>query len=112
MAVFLENLAIDFFFNLIYNETLFYLLYSYTTSIFGWKSGTWDMGRNALGQLDYTIFKSTIHLEQCYKNSEFFACWYKFIKVRSWMKNIWRGLDQKKVFPLWHHRTLKLAVSQ
>ena len=70
-----------FFLNLAYNESLFYLLYSCTNPIFGGKSGSWDMGQNALGHLDCRIFVSTISLEQCEEKVWFFACWYKFIKI-------------------------------
>ena len=41
------------------------------------------MGQKALSQSDYRIFKSTISLEQNEENALFFACWYRFLKVRS-----------------------------
>ena len=46
------------------------------------------MGQNALGQSDYRIFKSTITLEQYDEKGWFFACWYRFMESRSWLKNI------------------------
>ena len=50
------------------------------------------MGQNALGQSDYTIFKSTISLEQNDEKAWFFACWYKFMDNRSWLKKIEVGI--------------------
>ena len=52
-----------FFLNLVYNESLFYLLYSCANPVFGGKSGSWDMGQNARGQLDCRILKPTISLK-------------------------------------------------
>ena len=46
------------------------------------------MGQNALGQSDCSIFKSTISLEQNNKKAWFFACWHRFMEIRSWLKNI------------------------
>ena len=53
--------------------------------------GSWDMCQNLLGQSDYRIFKSTTSLEQ---NDEvwFFTCWYSFIEIKSWLKNIGMGV--------------------
>ena len=69
------------------------------------------MGQNALGQLDYRIFKSTITLEQYDEKAWFFACWYRFMESRSWLKNI--EVDMVKS-GCGHSvlRTLKLAVCQ
>ena len=47
-----------FFLNLVYNESLCYLLYSCTNPVLG-KTGSWDTGQDALTQSDCTIFKST-----------------------------------------------------
>ena len=52
------------------------------------KSDSWDMGQNALGQSDYRIFKSTISLEQNDEKAWFYACRHRFMKIRSWLKNI------------------------
>ena len=57
------------------------------------------MGQNALGQSEYRIFKSTISLEQNDEKGWFFACWYKFMENRSWLKNSGRH-GQKWVWPL------------
>ena len=53
-----KNLIIIFFLNLVYNESLCYLLYSCTNPVLG-KTGSWDTGQDALTQSDCTIFKST-----------------------------------------------------
>ena len=37
--------------------------------------------KNAHGQSDCRIFKSTISLEQNDEKDWFFACWYKFIEI-------------------------------
>ena len=66
------------------------------------------MGQNALGQADYRIFKSNRSLEQTDEIAWFFACWYKFTKIKSWVKNF--GV-QKGLWLLWS-KDLKLAVSQ
>ena len=52
------------------------------------KSGSWDMVQNALCQSDWRIFKSTISLEQNHEKAWFFACCYKFIETKRWLKNI------------------------
>ena len=76
-----------------------------------WKdSGSWDMSQHALGQGDSRIYKSTISPEQNDKKSWFFACWYKFIEIKSWLESI--GLDM--VINGCAHlscRTQKLAIS-
>ena len=69
------------------------------------------MGQNALGQLDYRIFKSTISLEKTDEKAWFIACWYRFRKMKSWLKNIGVSLVKNGC----GHpglRTLKLALSQ
>ena len=69
------------------------------------------MGQNALGQSDYRIFKSTISLEQNDEKAWFFACWYRFMENRNWLKNIGVGVVKNGCG---HSvlRTLKLAVCQ
>ena len=75
------------------------------------KSGSWDMDQNALGQSDCRIFKSTISLEQIDKKTWFFACWYRFMEIKSWLKNIEVGVVKSMCGHL-RVRTLKLALSQ
>ena len=48
------------------------------------------MGQNALGRSNCSIFKSTISLMM--KKLDFLACWYKFIEIKSWLKNIEVGM--------------------
>ena len=69
------------------------------------------MGQNAFSQSDYRIFKSPISLEQNDEKPWFFACWYRFIENRSWLKNIGVGGVKNECA---HSilRTLKLAVCQ
>ena len=75
------------------------------------KSGSWDMGQDALGQSDCSIFKSTVSLEQNDEKTLFFACCYRLMEIKSWSKNIGVGLVKNGCG---HSglRTLKLAVSQ
>ena len=69
------------------------------------------MGQNALSQSDYRVFKSAISLEQNDEKAWFFACWYRFMEIRSWLKNI--GVDVvKNGCSHSVHRTLKLAEFQ
>ena len=75
------------------------------------KSGSWDIGQNALNQSDCSIFKLTVSLEQNDENAWFFAYWCRFIEIKSWLKNIGVGMVKNGCG---HSglRTLKLAVSQ
>ena len=75
------------------------------------KSGSWDMGQNTLSQSDCKIFKSTISLEQNDEKDWFFACWYRFMENRSWLKNIGVCVA-KNACGHTVVRTLKLAVCQ
>ena len=52
--------------------------------------GSWDMCQNVLGQSDCKIFKST-SLEQNDEKVYFFACSYKFIEIKTWLKTIGIG---------------------
>ena len=99
-----------FFQNLVYNESLYCLLYSYLLYIWE-QSGSWDMYQNTLEQSDCKIFKSTISLEQNIEKVWLFACWYQIMKIKSWLTNIEMGLV-KNMCGHYGHRTLKLAVSQ
>ena len=56
-------------------------------------------------------FKSTIAPEQNLEKVWFFACWYKFMKIKSWLKSsVVDGVRNDCVYS--GHRTLKLAVSR
>ena len=69
-----------------------YIICCILAQILFWeKSGSWAMGQNALGQSDCRIFKSTTSLEQDDEKAWFFACWYRFMKITSWLKNIGVG---------------------
>ena len=64
------------------------------------KSGSWNMGQNALDQSDCSIFKLTISLEQNDEKAWFFACWCRFIEIKSWLKNIGVGVVKMGVTTL------------
>ena len=49
----------------------------------------WDIDWNAVSHSDCGIFKSNISPEQINETASFFACWYKFTKIKSWLKSFW-----------------------
>ena len=68
------------------------------------------MYQKVTGQSDCRIFKSTLSPEQRDEIVWFLAYWYKFIEMKSWLKNIGMCV----VINGWVHsgcRNLKLAVS-
>ena len=72
------------------------------------KSSPWEMGKNALGQSDCRIFKSTMYTEQNDQINWCSACQCKFKKNKSWLKSFLcscskTGYDQSG------HRTLKIG---
>ena len=69
------------------------------------------MGQNPLSQSNYRVCKSAISLEQNDEKAWFFACWYKLMESRSWLKSIGVGIIKNG----WSHSvlsTLKFAVCQ
>ena len=50
------------------------------------------MGHNAYGRSDCRIFKSTVSLEENDEKARFFACWYRFMEIKSWSKSIVVGV--------------------
>ena len=69
------------------------------------------MGQNALCQSDCKSCKSTISLEQNDEKTWFFTCWYKFMEIKSWLRNFRLGMV-KNGCGHYGLRTLKLALSQ
>ena len=57
---FIGKFSQQFFLNLVYKESLYYLLYSCTNPILGKNLVPGKKGQNALGQSDCRIFKLTI----------------------------------------------------
>ena len=53
---FIEKFGHLFFLDLVCNESLYFLLYSFTNPIFG-KYGSWYLNQNALGQSDCRILE-------------------------------------------------------
>ena len=112
----MENLVINFFLIWSIMKVILFAVFLDKSDIWG-KSGSWDMSQNGLGQSDCRIFKSTRSLEQSNEKAWFFACWYKFMEIKSWLKCIGGGRCKKWVWLLWGNRTqqeigLKLDVSQ
>ena len=78
------------------------------------KSGSWDMGQNALDQSECSIdyFKLTIYLEQNDEKAWFLACWCRLIEIKSWLKNIGVGVVKKWVWSLWSQDTKIGCISR
>ena len=105
----LENWVINFFW--IWSIKKFYNICCVLAQSHTWENcGSWDMGQNALDQSACSIFKLTMSLEQIDKKAWFFAYWYRFIQIKSWLKNIGVGIVKTGCG---HSglRTLKLVVS-
>ena len=58
----------------------------------------WDMVQNAPSQCNCKIFKSTVSQEQIDVTDSFFACYYKFMKIKSWLKIYWSGMFTCSLF--------------
>ena len=65
------------------------------------------MGQNTLGESDCSTFNSSVSLEQNDERDWFFACWYKFMRIKSWLKNVAMGMVKNEC-DFSGHRTLKL----
>ena len=85
----LENLVI-FFLNSVSNKSLYYLLY-FQSPYFG---KIWVLRYRPKCSMSIRLqdFKSTLSLEQNDEVVWFFACWYKFLEIKSWLKNIAVGM--------------------
>ena len=59
------------------------------------KFSAWDIGQNALVQSDCMNVKSTMSLKQKDEKAWFFACLYKFMEIKSGLKNIGVGVVKK-----------------
>ena len=66
---------------------------------------------NALRQSNCRIFKLNISLKQNDEKAWFFACWYRYMEIKNWLRNIRVGVVKNGCV---HSgpRTLKLALSQ
>ena len=106
----LKNLGIDFF--RIWSIKKVYIICCILHKSFTLeKSGSWVIDQNNIGQPYCWIFKLTVSQEQNDEKAWYFACWYKSMKIKSWLKNIAVGLvkNERDHSGL---RTLKVAVSQ
>ena len=56
------------------------------------KPCSWDTGENAVSQSDCSISKWTISPKQIDETASFWACWYKFTKIKSRLKIYWLGM--------------------
>ena len=70
----------------------YFIVCCFTGQTLYWeKSCSWDIGKSSVNQLDCRIFKSTIFSEQIDKII-FFACCYKFTKIKSPSKSFCLGM--------------------
>ena len=90
----------------LFNNIIFYYLLCSKT-----KSCVRDIGQNTLSQSDCRISKSSISSEQFNETISFLTCWYKFKKIKCWLKVFGFGMV-KKGFDQSGLGTLKLTVSQ
>ena len=103
--------------SLISTEFVLYIMKSYIICcvpaqiLYLEKSFFWDIGQNTIGQWDSSIFKLTISPEQSNDTASFFACWYKFMNIKNWLKILWLGMFKNGCGQsgLW---TLKLILSE
>ena len=95
----MENLVIIFSEFGLKRKFLLFAVFMYKSHIWE-RFGSWYMGQNALRQSDYRIFKPTMSLEQNDEKAWFFACWYRFMEIGNWLKNIGSGHGQKWVWLL------------
>ena len=89
-----------FFLDLVYNESLYYLLYSCTNPIFGKSLVPKICAKMLLANQITGLLNQLISLEQNDAKAWFFACWYRFMEIKSWLKNIGVGMVKKWVWPL------------
>ena len=96
---------------MVYNKSLYYLLHSCTKSIFGKNLVPKIWGKMLLAS-QIAEFSNQLYLEKkMMTRTWFFACWYRFMEINSWYKNI--GVSMiKKMCGHSVYMTLKLAVSQ
>ena len=59
------------------------------------------MCQNVLGQSCCRIFKSVIFLKESDEITWFLGCWYKFMEVKSWLKNTGVGMVIECVWSFW-----------
>ena len=75
------------------------------------KSGSWDLGQNAVGQSDCRIFKLTMSPEHKMKKSDFLHADTDYWKLKvSW--KIVGGHGQRWVWPLWSEDTKIGCISK
>ena len=105
----LENLAMTF--SWIWSTKTFCIICCILAEIpFLGKIFSLDKCQNALGQSDCRIFKFTASLEQNDEKAWLLAFWYKFMEIKSWLRNI-RGGVVRNGCGHSGFRTLKLTVS-
>ena len=88
---FIQKYSHSFFLNLVYTESLYYLLYFRTNLIFGKNLVPKILVETFLAN-QIAWFLSQVSQKQNDEVVWFFAWWYKFMKSESWLKNIRLGM--------------------
>ena len=65
----------------------------------------WDIGWNAFSCSGCEILNQTFLQSKSMKQPHFFVCWYKFTKIKIWLKSFWWGMVKKSVANLVSGRT-------
>ena len=64
--------------------------------MYAWKNlgkfGSWNVSMFLANQIAAFLNELYTSLEQKDEKAWFFACWYKFIEIKSWLKNIGMGV--------------------
>ena len=109
---FTEKFSHYFFLNLVYKESSYYLLYSCSNPILG-KNPVLEIWAKMLLANQIVGFLNWLYILQNVKikKTDFFACWYRLMEIKSWLQNI--GVDMVNN-GCGHSglRTLKLTLSQ
>ena len=88
---FIQKYSHSFFLNLVYTESLYYLLYFRTNLIFGKNLVPKILVETFLAN-QIAWFLSQVSQKQNDEVAWFFAWWYKFMKSERWLKNIRLGM--------------------
>ena len=69
----------------------------------------WDIGWNAFSCSGCEILNQTFLQSKSMKQPHFFVCWYKFTKIKIWLKSFWWGMVKKSVANLFLEELMELT---
>ena len=82
---FIGKFSHQFFLNLVYKESSYYLLYSCTNPILG-KNLVPEIWAKMLSANQIAGFLNWLYLQNTkIKKAWFFACWYRLMEIKSWL---------------------------